>query len=460
MSTMDYVFRLRSDTRGTVVLTSDPFDVREWDLRAASRDEKETDNALELRLKDDSVANNLDEVRTLNLMLKDAHDRNRKKDKRIDPVYAEWMESAGGTVWRSEVMTAKADWLEDALEYGYWINDTQFADLEFTRLNYWEGPEAQVPLTNPNGTAEIGDSYVSNVNDGAGVAPYMRYNYLKVDGTAIVGDLSGGTRLEITNPFDGGAPRLAYVWIGQNYTNPETFDHWYECEEATHSGTAVASSGYSGGTAISLNVPDSAETQIFKWSISGAQLNAAAGGYFKAMLRFAGTPNRSIRYRLKIQYSSTDLWQTELITLDDNYAILIRDLTTFQLPPWLPGETGLEALDLILFAYQTTGSSIPQSYDALMLMPVDGWRALQYIGYGTPLNYRIVDDGINDVLYMDNGSGSNKLGIYLGYGQPITFKPGFDQRIYFQLHSWQANTAEASRFVTLKMYYRPRRLTI
>ena len=455
-STHDFLVKIAQNSGGTITLNSSPFDVREYELRAAPRDRDVVDNRLEMRLMDGSVADNLDEMRTLNNLLRSAYERNQKKDMRIDPVYVTWQQSTGGTVWRSEIVDAKGDWMTDALDYPYWTGETQFADLELTRRNYWEGSEFQIPLTNPNGTNNTSGLTVYGVNDGSGG---NRYNYVEIAGTAVAGDLPGNTRLEIINTY--ASDRLAYVWIGQNWNNPSSFDHWLEVEESTYTGgTATASAAASGGTAIVRNIADDLETTVANWTLSAAYMNAAEGGYFKAILRYYLAGNTAIRWRLKILYNVTELWSTDLITQDTSVATLVRDLVTFQLPPWIPGLTSLAAMNLVLTAYHNSGAAEGIGIDAVGIIPVDGWRALRYIGYGTAQNSRIVDDGIDSRLYEDDGSGASKIGIYVGYGQPIQLKPAANQRLYFMLHSNVINTAEVARTIRVKLYYRPKRLTL
>src|SRR3990172_2779355 len=460
MATMDFVVKVQSSSGGTVTLNSSPFEIRRPALRAGDRRETEVENRLEIRLTDGSVSANLDELRTLNDLLRDAHDRNQKHDKRIDPVYLVWKESASASEWRSEITDARADWLEETLTFGYWTGDTQFADIEIDRVNHWEGPEAQLGLTNPNGTANTSGLTVVTVNDGSGSGGSARYNYVDITGTAVLGDLPAATRLEITNNYAGTAlPNLAQIFIGQNYTNPTTFDHWLEAEEATHSGTASAGTAYSGGTIVTVPITSGGSGSILlTWSIASAQLDAAEGGYFKAIIGFMEDAKLNVRYKLRISYNVSTLWETDWISLEGVTGF--ADIVVFQLPPWLPGLSSLEELDLELIGYQTTGTQINQEIDFLQITPVDGWRAMKAIAYSTPKDSRIVDDGINGYLYQDDGSGGSKVGLYVGYGRPIFLKPGVNQRLYFLLMRNAITGEQVDRSASIKLYYRPRRLSL
>jgi len=456
MSTYDFVLKITNYNGGTVTLTSSPFQVREYHPRTAPQNIPTLAETCEVRVMDGSVANNLDEVRSLSLLLDQA--REAQRNRTLDKVYLEWKQSAGGTAYRSELKEARSEWNQDTLTLANWTGDTQFNTISWERANWWEGPEAQIPLSNTNGTNNTSGLNVFNTNDGVGTSPNKRNNYVDVAGTAIVGDLHGATRLEMINTY--ATSRLGLLWIGQNYTNPSTFTHHYEAEAATHGGTAIAQSQYSGGTVVNLPVPTGTETELLKWAISSPQITYGAGRYFKAMLRFPTGPDDSIYWRIRIKWNLTTLWESGQAIADPDYAIAWRDFATFRLPPWLPGLSELDELELVLTGYQTTGAQIDQGIDCLDLIPVDGWRNLRFIGYGTAQNWRVIDDGIDERLYHDNGYGSQKVGLYVGYGNPIMLKPGTNQRLYFLQHAYQANLAEIDRTLSVKLFYRPRRLTL
>jgi hypothetical protein len=156
-------------------------------------------------------------------------------------------------------------------------------------------------------------------------------------------------------------------------------------------------------------------------------------------------------------WNTITLWQSPRAAVDTNYAYAVRDMFTFQLPPWLPGLGGLDGVELVLTGYQESGSVIDMPFDFASLIPVDGWRHLESIGYGCAHESRIVDDGIDERLYRDAGDGTGRVGVFVGYGSPIMLHPGKDQRLYFLQQANVANVAEIIRSLSVKLYHRPRR---
>jgi len=99
----------------------------------------------------------------------------------------------------------------------------------------------------------------------------------------------------------------------------------------------------------------------------------------------------------------------------------------------------------------------------MQLIPVDGFRYIQGINTaGATTNERIVDDAILRYTYQDDGAGADKRGFYATYGNPIHLYPAKNQRLYFLMHGNGASTemATVNRKLSVKLYYRPRRLSL
>ncbi len=324
---------------------------------------------------------------------------------------------------------------------------------------YWDGPEAQIPLSNANGLGNTSGLPVYNCNDGSGSAPTKRVNYADVDGADVGGDLPGPTRLEILNTYASG--NLYDVWIGQNVTDPTHLNPILEGEAAS-GGNSISNSGSSGGSYRKFDLYPGAETEMFTWTLSSTVTNACQGAFYKFLLRFASGAAYLpyVRFQLKLKWNLTTIWQSGQVIPDNDRAICIRDLFTARIPPWLIGQSGLDEVDLVLTGQQSAGYTMSLGLDFMQITPADGFRHVMFNGYGAPQNYRIVDDGINELLYVDAGDGSAKAGVLVGYQAPIRLHPGIDQRLYFLMHSNAANQAEIARRISVKLFHSPRRSSL
>ena len=364
----------------------------------------------------------------------------------------------GGSAYRSEVIEGKLILENTAVA---WIEQNLHAraTLIVTRVNYWEAAsEISVPLTNGNGSSSTTGLTVLNCNDGTGSSPTKKNNYVEILAADVAGDLPGAARLEITN-LDA-SYRISRVWVGHNWTDPANSVQIYEAEDATGE-VGLSSAGASGGEYVRKTLSSGSEATLFTWAISSAAMAAAKGQWVHALLRWnQGGWEVNSYFRLKLQWNLTTFWQSAQIKPDQDTSGAFLDLMSFRLPPGLQGLSSLDGMDLILTGQQSSGSSQYIYLDLLALMPADGWRYLFCNGYGVSQNERIVDDGILGYLYADDGSGGDKVAILSGLGEPIRLQPGKLQRLHFFWHSHISNTAPITMAATIKIYYRPRRLTL
>lgn len=286
-------------------------------------------------------------------------------------------------------------------------------------------------------------------------------NWVSVTGADVGGDLPAATLLHIQNIYND-TDGTDFIWIGQNYTDPANFSHLLECELAGTGATAIFSHrDTSNGQYNQTTVASGSEIDLFIWTLTTAQLNAAAGRWFKALLRdLIGTNLRYFKFRLELRYGGVAIWRGGQVLTDSNYSTSIRDLLTFQLPPGMGGQTGMGDLDLVLTGEQSTGSAKMISLDYLQLTPVDGYRFLAHLGPGVEYLRRVVDDGITPVLYEDDNNGTERVPTLVGQGSPIMLQPGRTQRLYFLSHGNSGYSSSIIRTLGIKLYYRPRRLTI
>ncbi len=404
----------------------------------------------------DTVAE-LDSIRE-GIILRLYNAKERQTNHARDKTYVHWQADGAAAVWRSEIIDGKILNMPDIFAVGWVVKHIEIT-IEWTRRNYWEGPEAQVPLTNTNGTDDTSGLNIYGVNDGSGSPPNDRVNYCDIKAADVDGELPGATRLEITNAFAGN--RLDMIWIGQNIIDPANHVWAYEGEDAA-GGTPTVDAGSSGGDYNLVSVSSSPSFgDLLTWTIPAADVSAAKGGMMKAIIRFSSstTNPKKIWWRFHMEVAGYTLWVSGRSKPDSNFAILLRDIAIFNFPPWLRGQTGQAEIDLVLEGQQETGGAVTARVDTLYLIPAEGWR---YIDARDRVEQteRIIDDGVDGYLYIDDGAGADKRSACVGYGNPIHLEPGKLQRLYFLLHSEIADISEVARNITVKLYYRPRRYTV
>jgi len=361
------------------------------------------------------------------------------------PVYLV-CQAAGGTAWRSRVRGGRLE----PKSVGLRGKGGLCGKLLIERDNWWEGPETQAPLSNANGQNVTGELAVFNCADGAGDPPLCRQNWVEIAQDMVGGDLPAAARLEITNL---GTDRLYDLWIGQNWTDPANCGQVYEAEQAAGE-SGLPDSACSGGMLVVKELPGGVETELLRWALDGETLSAGGGQRVHALVRFASAGwEVNTRFRLTMQWHMTDLWRSDLVQPRADRALQIRDLFQLRMPPG----TGLAGLDLVLSGLQSSGEARELRFDFLALVPADGWRYLTCCGYGLEPGERVVDDGLAERLYGDDGAGEGQAEVLMGFGGRIQLRARRKQRLYFFSHTVFANQAPVGHHLGVKIFFRPRR---
>lgn len=299
---------------------------------------------------------------------------------------------------------------------------------------------------------------VTNEAAGDSISIYDIQNYVHIAAAAIAGDLPAPTRIEITN--DNAAPAIETIWIGQNVLgSPDEWPHILEAEDSdtgSNSADATCSSGKKRSYTITTT-----EAKVTGWTIESATLTSAFGGYFKVLARFAaGTNVTDVKWRIKILYSGTVIWEGPQILFSDTYtaiARLIREIDTVQLPPFIPENSASVDLTFELWGQSNSGGSEAVDLDCLVLLPLDGFRRLRSKD-GIVQTSIAKDDAVTRTYFQETANGQVR-DISVA-GEPIMLRPNEMNRLYILLHTMTANTAEYNRTISVKVYYRPRRVTL
>ncbi len=298
------------------------------------------------------------------------------------------------------------------------------------------------------------------VNEAVGdnIFIYDMSNYVHIDSAVILGSLPAACRIEMTNS-DAGAD-LQTVWMGNNYlSEPDDFAHILEAQ-FSDTGSNTSNAGASGNFYRSYTITTS-DAKITAWTIPTETLAAAKSAYFKVFARFFDGSNLTdIKLRIKIFYSSKLLYEGPLIEFDDTYSgisRLWREIDTVQLPPFLTEGNTPTDLSFELWGITTTAQTEAVKLDLLMLLPVNHYRKL-VSDSGVAQNSILIDDGLLDTFYQSVSS--EYVRDITAEGSQLMLWPGIDNRIYFIQHSETADTADVNRTMSVKVFYRPRRVTL
>lgn len=351
----------------------------------------------------------------------------------------------GGALGRSEVREVEVRLGRNAMTaYGQAKLPVQ---LLIERVPWWEEGRAQIPLTNGNGT-----------NNTAGLTVWMRDdatagqdNWTDIAAGAVAGVLPSPLEIQMRN-LSGGARGYLNFYIANNNFAP-TLTHFVEGESRLAGvGTTVSDSTCSNGALVRL-----AGTSIYcLWDLPAALLSATAGRYLRILARFPNFVSASPIYvqpELRDYYGLVTLARTPYET-KLRYPNYIHDLGLLPLPPG--GYSNNWAKNVLALNFRSD-SSASIDLDFLQITPADElcFRHIEQRGMVVAANDWIMDDGIEGLQYLIEGGANH--GIYTEHTPPLHVFPGVAQRLYF-LHDGSGTSANWK--LSVKVFYRPRRLTI
>lgn len=372
------------------------------------------------------------------------------------PVYVQFQPGASGDTYRSEILSGRLELSDTALEAKEWAAKQVEAAAMWTRRYYWEdNTERQVPLSNGNGTNNTSGLTVYNHED----AHAGHDNFLIINAADVRGAIPAACRLEITNTYSD-VSRPKTIYLGQKvWGNPALFAHYVDGEE----GSAGSGGSFASQASVGVSSNDAygrytwtgdSEIQLAIWTLDSARLTYAAGTWHQLLMRLVNTVS-GVRIRWKLIFGTVTVWSGAQVTLDSNQ--ILQETGTVQLPPNLAGWTDYQAMTLALYAQKTGGGTLDIDY--VQFFPLDSWRRFTADAYHLPLNDRLVDDGIADRLYYEDSADNSHAQFHSARGKRLMLWPGRTQRLYL-LATSSTNTAPILLTMTVKLYYRPRRLTL
>jgi hypothetical protein len=330
------------------------------------------------------------------------------------------------------------------------LNQRMQVTVTWTRRYYWEAAsEIQLGLYN-NVT---GGSSVNLFNHSRDVD--NRNNFVKAN--TVQGELPAPARIELLNNYNS-VTRTQNFYLAHMLEGGTPFPHMIEAESGTNSGgtSTVTNAAWSNGSGIDLVATGTAEITAWYYLMPSTTLEAAGGNWFRVLVYIPFSPTASdikIKARISIDLITT-LWEGQWVSVGNNATLL--DLGTVQLPAYLVDAADVYPLTIELRTKRSGSGSVSVPIDFVELAPLQSWRLLRSLGYDTGYNVTLHDDPAKGLIYTNGWSPAGSVGNYVALGSPIMLVPGYTNVIYLLV----TPTDTILRSTQIKVFYRPRRLTI
>lgn len=414
---------------------------------------------------EDTVANILDKVRRLEKMLQEA--RRTQYDLHIEgPVYIEYKKDPSDTWYRSEITTGVVLPESGAIDM-YLKQGKLVVEVQLMHKWYWErSTEMELSINNPAG-AGTGGIEIYNANDAYLSA---RYNYVQVNNSSILGDMAVPVRIEMYNSYND-ANRLGDVWVGMQHAGtPGSLTQVIEGEDFS-GGPGSQQPGvadytkYSNGFYYDAPWSGTGEVYIGQWDLDDTMLAAYGSNYFHIFGILGSTQTYTdLRLRMKLMVALTELWQSDQFYAPTGTKLI--DFGALRLPPYRIIGTPYD-LEFRLYAQRDTAGSHDLDIDFFLLLPISHWRLVDTRAYNCNYQTTLYVDEPEKAAYTKGWSPTptGELHNYTLRGKPLHLVPlskttGSQRIVFLMKEDVEAAFFDPDRTATIRVYYRPRRMTL
>lgn len=324
-------------------------------------------------------------------------------------------------------------------------------DVSITRRNWWEGAEAQISLTNDNGTDNTSGLPIYHNNSAIGTAPTKQVNYVDITPEKVLGEVPCNVRIELT--YVSGTIRAPiFVQSSNNQSYGTTSAFWNENPSGYW--TAIASPTSTGGTAYYQYFDAGLGSNAIMTGFSAYTDNFKIPGNYRGFLALAPL---SSGQSMKIWNSFSDHGEpAKPFYYDTDLSSRIVEMGITKFPvnaSYLPTDILSATLD-IQFQAVTAGTVY---YDWASFVRCDSYICYKFLSSGIGGSTVFFDDGLDNLQSYLYSTATSKILSWLNFrGKRITLAPNK----YNRIHLFPYQTTYIGGQSTIKIYYRPRYLCL
>ncbi len=366
-------------------------------------------------------------------------------------VYLEAQVHPQGALWRSKLLGGYLTLLGAGPDQRG--GGSQGAQLTFTRVNYWEGAEQDLPLSNQNGSRVTSGLLIYNHRD----STPGHENRVLVAGADLAGDLPAPVRL-LLDGLD--TDMTGTLYAGQSvYSDPANLITSQEGQAGFAggyvTGTVIAQADASGGSFQRLAWTGADDMALWSFTILPTWANRLGGNAFLPLLRLqnplAAGEKLHARWRAYLNTGSAHpIYEGPAFTISST--AMLHPAAPLNLPPWLLTAADLPSgLSLELRVQAESSGAHQLDLDYLYLLPLDGWRIYRPL-FVCEIPLLVLDDPYSGTLK----TGDLGLQTHIAEGPGLWLVPGRANACYFLSDRYSGGWGPGTRS-SVRISYRPRR---
>ncbi len=362
-------------------------------------------------------------------------------------VYVEYKPVDGDSLYRSELYGGRLVYSEEpgARRFGEASPAIKVAFV-FERAPWWEGPEVELAISSQGYVAATGGRRITNNG---------MDNWVQVAAGLVEGAIPGPLRLRLTNDT-GASQDYRHFFVGVNtFASPSSFVGWHQGESDLSGSGSTSLATCSNGYYRTFSVT-STEQLLASWLLTAAEMTSG-GRWCRLLARMASydyTKRVRVRPVIRDYNGLVTLWEGSQIWLSGAAGVVeLQDFGSIPIPP---GAYSSEYAQCRLCLQFQADSSTTLSLDYVQVVPMDGYRSIEQVGYQAPNGGAIeIDEGDESVYYWD---GSKRWPLHVATGPGLYIWPNTLQRIYV-LHD-EGWTSPIANTFSVRCWHRPRRAVI
>ena len=363
------------------------------------------------------------------------------------PQYLRFQLESGGDHYYAEI----SDLYLEASPTSYLTHQkgSFLVNLHYTRFNYFDGIQVELPLSGRNGADQTGGFDLINHTD----LTSTYGNYVLVKSADALSDLPAPLRIELENTYSSN--KIKDIAAG-------SFHHPTVTDEKIFFAFATDMSGgtqYYNSNAINdyyrrVSWASSAWTALYNYPVPLTEVDDLDGRSFRPVLRLYNAHAYSdLYFRIKLMRGSYTLQTCDAVFSDPNYQYVL--FPPIQIPPnQLLREMLPHHVEIMVYGLKEDGSIAQIDVDCLQLLPLD-YSAFFRGFFDMSHNDKLIDDSFRRLSNVRYSAVGSETVAHIRVGSPLLLYPAQNTFLFFILAN-ENNVIDIDRTSQVRVFYRPR----
>ncbi len=365
----------------------------------------------------------------------------------FSPQYLRFQLEAGGDYYYAEISELYLE--ASPTSYITHQKGSFLVTLHYTRFNYFDGTQCELPLNGRGGTDQTGGFDLINHTD----LTSNYGNYVTIKSVDSETDLPAPLRIELENTY--ASNKIKDIAIG-------SFHHPSVTDEKIFFAFATDMSGgtqYYNVNAINdyyrrVSWTSTAWTSLYNYPVPLTEVDDLDGRSFRPVLHLYNSHAFSdLYFRIKLMRGSYTLQVCDLVYSDPNFQYVL--FPPIQIPPnQLLREMLPHHVEIQIDGLKEDGSAAQIDVDCLQLLPLD-YSAFFQGFFEMSQDDKLIDDSFRKLSNVRYSAVGSETVAHLRSGGPLLLYPGHNNFLFFILAN-ENNVIDINRTSQVRVYYRPR----